>query len=126
MGEKKGETVKKRIIKVIIVCLCTICAMLVGLIEEQSETNAIVRAEETISPIDTQAQEVAPSFSLYYCTKDEFISYCLEHKIRPDKIEYVWDLIRGQYTVDELARKYCLEYDTIKRDRWKYKKKLKV
>lgn len=117
---------KKRIIKIIIVCLCTICAMLVDLIQEQGGINSIASAEDVITPTNVQAQEVAPSFSLYYCTKDEFISYCLEHHIRPDKIEYAWDLIRGQYTIDELAKKYCLEYDTIKRDRWKYKKKLKI
>lgn len=117
---------KKRIIKVIIICLCTICAMLVNLIQEQGETKTIASAEETLTPTTAQVHEVAPSVSLYYCTKDEFISYCLANKIRPDKIEYVWDLIRGQYSVDELARKYYLEYDTIKRDRWKYKKKLHI
>lgn len=65
-----------------------------------------------------------PKFSIYSCTKEEFVSYCLEHKIRNDRIEYVWDILRSQMSFIELTEKYCVEYETIKHDRWKYKKKL--
>ena len=63
-------------------------------------------------------------FSIYDCSKDEFIAYCLNNKVRRDRIEYVWDILRSQMSVNDLADKYVVEPSTIKQDRWRYKKKL--
>lgn len=84
-------------------------------------SNSIAFAETDLA----QIQQATSPFSIYSCTKDEFISYCLMRNIKGDRVEYVWDIIRGQYSVDELSRKYCVEPETIKHDRWRYKKKLK-
>lgn len=63
-------------------------------------------------------------FSIYDCSKDEFIAYCLNNKVRRDRIDYVWDILRSQMSVNDLADKYVVEPSTIKQDRWRYKKKL--
>lgn len=63
-------------------------------------------------------------FSLYSCSREEFETYCLEHKVRRDRIEYVWDILRSTASVNELADKYFVEPQTIKQDRWRYKKRL--
>lgn len=113
----------KRVLRMMISLCCALLTLLIGVANEPNSDSVVAHAEDVILEA-TQPAMMPNTFSLYYCTKEEFISYCLEHKIRPDKIEYAWDLIRGQYSVDELSQKYYLEYDTIKRDRWKYKKKL--
>lgn len=64
-----------------------------------------------------------PRFSLYTCSHDEFTAFCLKNKVRNDRVEYVWDLIRGSGNNNELADKYFVEPQTIKQDRWRYKKK---
>lgn len=64
-----------------------------------------------------------PKFSLYTCSHDEFTAFCLKNKVRNDRVEYVWDLIRGSGNNNELADKYFVEPQTIKQDRWRYKKK---
>lgn len=64
-----------------------------------------------------------PKFSLYTCSHDEFTVFCLKNKVRNDRVEYVWDLIRGSGNNNELADKYFVEPQTIKQDRWRYKKK---
>lgn len=46
--------------------------------------------------IKAENQELkTPRFSLYTCSHDEFTAFCLKNKIRNDRVEYVWDLIRG-------------------------------
>lgn len=72
----------------------------------------------------TELEKQAQSFSIYTCTKNEFYSYCFEKKVRRDRIAYVWDILRSEDSVIELADKYCVEPETIKQDRWRYKKKL--
>ncbi len=72
----------------------------------------------------TELENKKNEFSLYDSTKDEFIAHCFNKGIRQDRIEYVWDILRSQMSFQELATKYYLEYETIKHDRWKYKKKL--
>ena len=39
-------------------------------------------------------------------------------------MEYVWDILRSDASVIDLADKYYVEPQTIKQDRWRYKKKL--
>ena len=63
-------------------------------------------------------------FSIYDCSKDDFIAHCLKCGIRRDRVEYVWDIMRSQISVVELADKYFVEPQTIAQDRWRYKKKL--
>lgn len=77
-----------------------------------------------IMQLEKDSQDKLCQFSLYSCTKDEFYSYCLSHSVRNDRIEYVWDILRSQLSVNELAEKYFVEPQTIKQDRWRYKKKL--
>lgn len=46
--------------------------------------------------IKAENQELnTPRFSLYTCSHDEFTAFCLKNKVRNDRVEYVWDLIRG-------------------------------
>lgn len=73
--------------------------------------------------IQLEREAETPKFSLYSCTKDEFATFCLTHNVRNDRVEYVWDLIRGTSDNIELADKYFVEPQTIKQDRWRYKKK---
>lgn len=74
--------------------------------------------------IKAENQELkTPRFSLYTCSHDEFTAFCLKNKVRNDRVEYVWDLIRGSGNNNELADKYFVEPQTIKQDRWRYKKK---
>lgn len=77
--------------------------------------------QKRITKLEQEAE--TPQFSLYSCTKDEFTAFCLTHKVRNDRVEYVWDLIRGSGNNNELADKYFVEPQTIKQDRWRYKKK---
>lgn len=72
----------------------------------------------------TKLEKQAQSFSIYTCTKNEFYSYCLSKKVRRDRVEYVWDILRSDTSVVDLADKYYVEPQTIKQDRWRYKKKL--
>lgn len=74
--------------------------------------------------IKAENQELkTPRFSLYTCSHDEFTAFCLKNKVRNDRVEYVWDLIRGSGNNNELADKYFVEPQTIKQDWWRYKKK---
>ena len=65
-----------------------------------------------------------PKISIYSCSKDEFVSICLESKVRHNRIEYVWDIIRGTEQDEDVANRYFVDPQTIKQDRWRYKKKL--
>ena len=60
----------------------------------------------------------------YSCSKEDFIKHCLDKGIRKDRIEYAWDLIRGELTSTQLAGKYCVEIETIHQDRWRFRTKL--
>lgn len=60
--------------------------------------------QKRITKLEQEAE--TPQFSLYSCTKDEFTAFCLTHKVRNDRVEYVWDLIRGSGNNNELADKY--------------------
>lgn len=78
--------------------------------------------KKKITKLEKEVQ--SREFSLYDCTKDEFTSYCLSKKVRRDRVEYVWDILRSDTSVVDLADKYYVEPQTIKQDRWRYKKKL--
>lgn len=80
-----------------------------------------VDRQNKITKLEKEAQ--SREFSLYSCTKDEFTAFCLTHNVRNDRVEYVWDLIRGMDNNNDLADKYFVEPQTIKQDRWRYKKK---
>lgn len=77
--------------------------------------------KKRITQLEQEAE--TPQFSLYSCTKDEFTVFCLTHNVRNDRVEYAWDLIRGTDNNNDLADKYFVEPQTIKQDRWRYKKK---
>lgn len=62
--------------------------------------------------------------TIYELTYDEFISLCLSNGVRNERAVYAWDLIRSTMSVKELAEKYFVEEQTIKQDRWRFKKKL--
>ena len=68
--------------------------------------------------------EILKSREAYTCDKEDFVDYCIAKGIRRDRIEYVWDLLRGVLSVDQLADKYGVELETIYSDRWRYRKKL--
>lgn len=75
--------------------------------------------------VDLRAElENKSKFSIYDCTYDEFASHCLKCGIRNDRVPYVWDIIRSDLSYQQLMDKYCLEYDSVKHDRYKFKKKL--
>lgn len=78
--------------------------------------------QKKITKLEKEAQ--SREFSLYDCTKDEFAAYCLSKKVRRDRVEYVWDILRSSTSVVDLADKYYVEPQTILQDRWRYKKKL--
>lgn len=81
-----------------------------------------VDRQKKITKLEKEAQ--SREFSLYDCTKDEFISFCLKSKVRHNRIEYVWDIIRGTEQDEDIAARYFVDPQTIKQDRWRYKKKL--
>lgn len=114
----------KKLLRTLIALCCALLAFLLGLTQEPNLPDGNSSDNIAFAQQLEQAMQPMQENYIYYCTKDEFISCCLACRIRPDKIEYVWDLLRGQYSIDDLANKYCLEYDTVKRDKWKYKKKL--
>lgn len=74
--------------------------------------------------LKSKSVEVPPPFSIYACSKDDFVSFCLAHGVKNGRVEYAWDLLRGTLSNEELADKYCVEPQTIKQDRWRFKKKL--
>jgi hypothetical protein len=78
--------------------------------------------QKKITRLEKESQ--SREFSLYDCNKDEFTAYCLSKKVRRDRVEYVWDILRSDTSVVDLADKYYVEPQTIKQDRWRYKKKL--
>lgn len=80
-------------------------------------------AQEFIDRAKKIKQLETPELTIYTCSRDEFSAFCLQNKIRNERVEYVWDLIRGDESVNELADKYCVEPQTIKQDRWRFKKK---
>lgn len=80
-------------------------------------------AQEFIDRAKKISDLETPKISLYSCSRDEFTAFCLKNKVRNDRVEYVWDLIRGSGNNNELAEKYFVEPQTIKQDRWRYKKK---
>lgn len=63
-------------------------------------------------------------FSIYNCSREEFDVHCLEKGVRRDRLDYVWDILRSSLSVNELAEKHFVEPQTIKQDRWRYKKKI--
>lgn len=74
---------------------------------------------------DTKAELAKKNeFSIYTCSYDEFASYCLMRGVRNDRVPYVWDIIRSEMSYQELADKYCIEPDSVKHDRYIFKKKL--
>lgn len=81
----------------------------------------IIDRKKTVKELEDKVYE----FSLYDCTQDEFIAHCLNNGVRRDRIAYVWDILRSDIPVVDLADKYCVEPQTILQDRWRYKKKLK-
>lgn len=111
---------EKKIIKAMIAFCLAMLSFLIGISNDEADFDKIASAEQ-IGAVLQQGQ----TFSIYECSKDEFVARCFIKGVRADKIDYVWDIIRGQYTVDELSRKYFLEPETIRHDRWKFKKKLK-
>lgn len=80
--------------------------------------------KKKVTQLEKEAENIVCQFSLYGCTKDEFYSYCRSKGVRNDRIEYVWDILRSELSVNELSDKYFVEPQTIKQDRWRYKKKL--
>lgn len=81
----------------------------------------IIDRKKTVKELEDKVYE----FSLYDCTQDEFIAHCLNNGVRRDRIAYVWDILRSDIPVVDLADKYYVEPQTILQDRWRYKKKLK-
>lgn len=77
-----------------------------------------------ITELEKEAENESIQFSIYDCSKDKFCSYCLSKNVRNDRVDYVWDIIRSSLSTEELADKYFVEPQTIKQDRWRYKKKL--
>ena len=72
----------------------------------------------------TELEKEEQPFSIYSCSKTEFYAYCLEKRVRRDRIGYVWDILRSEESVVALADKYFVEPETITQDRWRYKNKL--
>lgn len=109
------------------VCTCAVLplsySILSGVVVELIFCFFLYKVQDYID-IKNEIKELkTPKFSLYSCTKDEFATFCLTHNVRNDRVEYVWDLIRGTSDNIELADKYFVEPQTIKQDRWRYKKK---
>lgn len=67
---------------------------------------------------------ILKSREAYTCDKDEFIEYCIQKGIRRYRVEYIWDLLRGELSVNQLAEKYMVEPETIHQDRWRFRNKL--
>lgn len=109
------------------VCTCAVLplsfSILSGVVVELIFCFVLYKVQDYADIKKEVAELKTPQFSLYSCTKDEFTAFCLTHNVRNDRVEYVWDLIRGTDNNNDLADKYFVEPQTIKQDRWRYKKK---
>lgn len=72
---------------------------------------------------ELEAAPVPEPLSFMTCSREEFDILCINNGIKPNRIEYVWDLLRGKISTSEMMDKYCVAEKTISQDRWRYKKK---
>lgn len=72
---------------------------------------------------ELEAAPVSEPLSVKTCSREEFDMLCVNNGIKPSRIEYVWDLLRGKLSTTEMMDKYCVAEKTISQDRWRYRKK---
>lgn len=72
---------------------------------------------------ELESAPVSEPLSFTTCSREEFDMLCISNGIKPHRIEYVWDLLRGKLSTSEMMDKYCVAEKTISQDRWRYRKK---
>lgn len=68
--------------------------------------------------------EANKTFSTDSCTEAELVARCKELNMKPDNIQLAVELFIRNLSRKELAEKYCVETDTIKKRKQRLKEKL--